>query len=147
GGTGTEPSAPAAASRGAGSDGAGPDGAGPGSPEGAAADSDAPLAGITLTDLGDGGPVDLSSELAGRPAVINLWAYWCAPCREELPAMEQFAQQAGDAVTVLGVHSDQHTDKGRALLRDLGVHLDAVADPDRVVAAAVGAPPVLPVTV
>src|SRR5699024_958580 len=64
GGTGTEPSASAAASRGAGSDGAGPDGAGPGSPEGAAADSDAPLAGITLTDLGDGGPVDLSSELA-----------------------------------------------------------------------------------
>src|SRR5699024_4911593 len=126
GSTGPEPSAPAAASHGAGSDGAGSDG----SPESAAADSDAPLAGITLTDLGDGGPVDLSSKLAGRPAVINLWAYWCAPCREELPAMEQFARQAGDAVTVLGVHSDQHTDKGRALLRDLGVHLDAVADPD-----------------
>ncbi len=144
-GNGSAQSAPAATA-----DDAGPGGAvreSGGSSGGAAADSDTPLAGITLTDLGDGRPVDLSAELAGRPAVINLWAYWCGPCRAELPAMEQFARQAGEAVTVLAVHSDPHTDKGRALLRELGVHLDAVADPDRAVAAAVRAPQVLPVTV
>ncbi|QDQ96445.1 TlpA family protein disulfide reductase [Tomitella fengzijianii] len=109
--------------------------------------SDTPLQGLTLTDLYDGRPVDVGSALAGKPAVINLWAYWCAPCREELPAMEQFAQQAGDAVTVLTVHSDLHPDKGRALLEDLGVDLESVADPERKLATAVRAPPVIPVTV
>lgn len=105
------------------------------------------LAGLTLDDLDDGAPVDLAAATAGRPAVINLWAYWCGPCREELPAMAEYAQRAGDAVTVLAVHSDPHSGKGRALLQDLGVHLTALADPDRSVATAVGAPQVLPVTV
>ncbi|WP_235681316.1 TlpA family protein disulfide reductase [Tomitella gaofuii] len=117
------------------------------SPTAPVAESATPLQGLTLADLYDGHPVDVGASLAGRPAVINLWAYWCAPCREELPAMERFARRAGDAVTVLTVHSDQHADKGRALLEDLGVDLPSVADPERKVAAAVRAPQVLPVTV
>ncbi|GAA4805894.1 TlpA disulfide reductase family protein [Tomitella cavernea] len=127
----------------------GPQATGPvsGSPDAPAAGSAMPLHGLILADLHDGHPVDVGAHLAGKPAVVNLWAYWCAPCREELPAMEQFAQRAGDTVTVLTVHSDQHSDKGRALLEDLGVDLPSVADPERKVAAAVRAPQVLPVTV
>lgn len=34
------------------------------------------------------------SALVGRPVVLHLWATWCEPCREELPALLTFAEQA-----------------------------------------------------
>lgn len=106
-----------------------------------------PLAGVVLECLADGSPVDLGAALAGKPAVINLWAYWCGPCREELPAMAEFAGRAGDAVTVLTVHKDKSQARGLAMLGELGIRLPGVADPESKVAAAVSAPNVLPVTV
>ena len=106
-----------------------------------------PLAELTLECLADGSPVDLGAALAGKPVVLNLWAYWCGPCREELPAMEQFAERAGDAVTVLTVHKDKSQAKGLAMLEELRVRLPGVADPGAKIAAAVSAPNVLPVTV
>ena len=106
-----------------------------------------PLAGLTLECLTDGAPVDVGAALAGKPAVLNLWAYWCAPCRAELPAMAQFAERAGDAVTVLTVHEDKNQDRGLAVLAELGVRLPAVDDPESLLVAAARAPNVLPVTV
>ena len=114
-------------------------------PSGAAAEG--PLAGLTLECLTDGSAVDLGAALAGKPAVVNLWAHWCAPCREELPAMAEFAERAGDAVTVVTVHEDKNQDRGLAVLADLGVRLPGFYDPGSLLVAAAGAPKVLPVTV
>ncbi|AYF73139.1 TlpA family protein disulfide reductase [Nocardia yunnanensis] len=108
---------------------------------------DSPLRGITLNCLADGKPVDLVAALAGKPALLNLWAYWCAPCAEELPLLQQFSRQAGDALTVLTVHSDQGTAKALSRLTALGVHLPGVQDPDGKVRTAVHAPAVLPISV
>ena len=85
--------------------------------------------------------------LAGKPAVVNLWAYWCAPCREELPALAEYAARAGDAVTVLTVNKDKNQEAALDLLAELGVRLPGVQDGGARVAAAVSAPNVLPVTV
>ncbi|WP_167471575.1 TlpA family protein disulfide reductase [Nocardia arthritidis] len=116
-----------------------------------------PLAGITLDCLADGRPVPLAAALAGKPALLNLWAYWCAPCRGELPDLAAYAQRAGGAVTVLTVHSDPDAAKALAMLTDLNgdlsakgraqVHFPGVEDPGGKVRAAIGAPNVLPVTV
>lgn len=106
-----------------------------------------PLAGLVLECLGDGSAVDLGAALAGKPAVVNLWAYWCAPCREELPAMAEYAARAGDEVTVLTVNKDNNQEAALDLLAELGVRLPGVQDGGARVAAAVGAPNVLPVTV
>ncbi|WP_308163140.1 TlpA family protein disulfide reductase [Nocardia alni] len=106
-----------------------------------------PLAGITLDCLADGRPVDLAAALAGRPALINLWAYWCQPCAHELPALQQYADRAGPALTVLTVHSDPAEAKALARLQDLDVHLPGVQDGASRVHAVVGAPAVLPVSV
>ena len=106
-----------------------------------------PLAGLTLSCLGDGPSVNLATALGGKPAVLNLWAWWCGPCAKELPVMQEFAQRAGGAVTVLAVHSDPNALKALQALRGYGVHLPSVQDPQQRVAALVGAPAAYPVTV
>ncbi|MGV9837039.1 TlpA family protein disulfide reductase [Nocardia niigatensis] len=115
-------------------------------PTGAPA-GDSPLRGITLDCLADGRSVDLVAALAGKPALLNLWAYWCGPCAEELPLLQQFSQQAGNVLTVLTVHSDPGTGKALSRLSGLGIHLPGVEDPNAKVRTAVGAPAVLPISV
>ena len=116
-------------------------------PEPGTAGAGAALAGITLSCLADGTPVDLADALAGRPALVNLWAYWCAPCAEELPYLQEFSARAGDAVTVLTVHSDPNETEALGRLVAYDVSLSGVQDPSGRVRAAVSAPPVLPVSV
>ncbi|WP_141691666.1 TlpA disulfide reductase family protein [Nocardia brasiliensis] len=113
----------------------------------AGAQSAGPLAGITLTCLADGAPVELAAALAGKPALLNLWAYWCGPCAQELPYLQQFARRAGNAITVLTVHSDPDEAKAIARLTGLDVKLPGVLDADTRVRTVVGAPAVLPVSV
>lgn len=105
------------------------------------------LKGITLECIGDGSRVDLAAALAGKPVLLNIWAYWCGPCREELPYLQQYADQAGDAVTVLTVHTDSNEANGLARLAEYDVHLPGVQDGSARVQAAVGSPAVLPVSV
>ena len=102
---------------------------------------------MTLPCSATGAPVALAAALAGKPALINLWAYWCAPCAKELPMLAQYAHRAGSAVTVLTVHSGVDEAAGLARLVDLGVHLPGVQDGGMRVRAAVGAPPALPISV
>ncbi|UGT59532.1 TlpA family protein disulfide reductase [Nocardia asteroides] len=117
-------------------------------PAGTGAAGDAgPLAGLNLTCLADGNPVDLRAALAGKPALLNLWAYWCAPCAKELPHLQEFAGRAGDRMTVLTVHSDPEEAFALSRLTGLGVTLPGVLDPGAALRNAVGAPAVLPISV
>ncbi|MGC0366423.1 thiol-disulfide isomerase/thioredoxin [Rhodococcus sp. 27YEA15] len=105
------------------------------------------LTGLTLDCVSDGSSVDLAAALGGKPALINLWAYWCAPCAEELPHLQEFADSAGANLNVLTVHSDPNQENALTRLIDYSVHLPGVQDGDGKVRIAVGAPPVLPVSV
>lgn len=83
---------------------------------------------VTLPCLGGGPDVDLSS-LRG-PVVINLWQAQCEPCRQEMPALEEFHQQYGDRVPVLGIDfNDVHPDGALALAEETGATYPSVADP------------------
>jgi thiol-disulfide isomerase/thioredoxin len=105
------------------------------------------LHGITLECAGDGSSVDVAKAVAGRPMVLNLWAYWCAPCAEELPAMAQYQQRVGPAVTVLTVHQDENETAALLRLAELGVRLPTLQDGRRLIAAALRVPNVMPATV
>lgn len=115
-----------------------------------------PLVDLVLTCLADASPVH-PGRLTGRPLVLNLWAYWCQPCRTELPLFQEYADRAGSAVQVVTVHSDPDEAKALALLAALddelrsqgrpGLHLPGLQDPDARVRAAAQAPTVLPITV
>jgi cytochrome c biogenesis protein CcmG/thiol:disulfide interchange protein DsbE len=50
----------------------------------------------------DGGSVRLS-DMRGRPLVLNFWASWCPPCREEDPALKAAAMQQAGRVQFVGV--------------------------------------------
>jgi len=104
-----------------------------------------PLAAVTVPCLGAEGQVDLGRALAGRPALLNVWASWCAPCRTELPAVAAYAARPG-AVAVLGVDVRDDPRAALALLDQLDVRLPMVTDPDDVLRGALGIPPGLPMS-
>jgi thiol:disulfide interchange protein len=63
----------------------------------------APVPALVVSPL-DGGPsTELRLAAAGRPVVVNLWASWCGPCRQEMPTLAQV--QSGN----------QHVDAPRLL--------------------------------
>jgi cytochrome c biogenesis protein CcmG/thiol:disulfide interchange protein DsbE len=68
------------------------------------------------------------SQIKG-PAVINLWASWCPPCQEELPALARLAAKPS-APTVIGVATLSRRPAAAALAADLGVTFPTVFDED-----------------
>jgi cytochrome c biogenesis protein CcmG, thiol:disulfide interchange protein DsbE len=69
--------------------------------------------------------------LKGRVVVVNFWASWCVPCREEMPALEQVSQgyaEAGRPVTVIGVDSSDNRSAAAKFLADVGVTYPTVYD-------------------
>lgn len=63
--------------------------------------SDGGLPSIVLPCLGGGEPADLASFEG--PMVINLFQGFCAPCKEEMPALQSFYETYGDEVPVIGI--------------------------------------------
>jgi thiol-disulfide isomerase/thioredoxin len=77
----------------------------------------------------DGETVRLSSY-RGKVVVVNFWATWCAPCREEMPALQRVAASEPDVV-VLEVDLMESGDKARSFLESLGLdRLQPVLDTD-----------------
>jgi len=114
-----------------------------------AADNPGPkeLRGIIVECAADGANVDVARALAGRPVVLNLWAYWCGPCAEELPAMADYQRRVGPDVSVVTVHQDENETAALLRLAELGVRLPTLQDGQRKIAAALGVPNVMPATV
>ncbi len=80
----------------------------------------------------DGTPVSLAAE-RGRVVLVNIWATWCKPCRQEIPALDTLYRRHGAAgFIVAGVSIDVQGEKERigAFARDLGASYPLWHDPD-----------------
>jgi cytochrome c biogenesis protein CcmG, thiol:disulfide interchange protein DsbE len=81
-----------------------------------------------LERLDQEGRLSLDS-LRGRPAVINFWASWCNPCKEEVPLLEQVWQEHRDeGLVVLGVDSQDFRGDARRFARRNGMTYPIVHD-------------------
>ena len=86
---------------------------------------------FTLTSL-DGENVSLS-DYAGRPLLVNFWASWCPPCRDEFPALARAHEaHADDGFEILGVTYNDQPDLARAFVEDSGAAWPILYDPDHV---------------
>ena len=79
------------------------------------------LTSVAFNDA-DHKPVTLDS-FAGKTVLLNLWATWCVPCREEMPALNALEKEMGsDKFQVVAVNIDTGDDeKPKAFLSDTGV--------------------------
>ena len=72
-------------------------------------------------DLLDGGTFRLADHLAddGRPIIVNLWASWCVPCREEMPDLSDFAE-ANPGISIIGVAVEDSLEDATAFGDEIG---------------------------
>lgn len=71
--------------------------------------------------LFDGGTFRLADH-RGKVVVINFWASWCEPCRDEMPALQAVSDDAGDEVVIVGVGAKtDRDDEARAFAGEFGI--------------------------
>lgn len=79
------------------------------------------------------------AALRGYPAVVNVWASWCGPCRLEFPHFQHAAARFGKRVAFLGIDSQDSDDAASTFLEEAPVPYPSYTDPDQNLADALGA--------
>ncbi|WP_253831898.1 TlpA family protein disulfide reductase [Actinokineospora globicatena] len=93
--------------------------------------------------LADGARVVAGNVFGGRPVLINVWATWCMPCRDELPLLAEYAAGPG-AVEVVGLAVQSPDKDALDLLAALGVRFPNLLDRDGQVQRGLRVPDALP---
>ena len=83
---------------------------------------------FTLATL-DGETVALY-ELRGRWVIVNFWATWCAPCRDEMPYLQGLAERYPESLVVLGINMREEPALVQRFVEEMGVTFPILLGPD-----------------
>ena len=95
-----------------------------------------------VPDIPETSAAEFEAHLAGidRPAVVNVWASWCLPCRSEAPLLDRAHDQYGDEIEFVGVDVQDNQDDAKSFLHEFGLaDFDHFFDRDREVPNLYGA--------
>ena len=88
--------------------------------------------GGTLRDAtlqGLNGPTRTLSTFRGRPLIINVWASWCGPCREEMASLERLAWRDGmQYLAIIGISTDDDADQAKGMLKNANATISHFID-------------------
>jgi peroxiredoxin len=86
-----------------------------------------PAPGFELMDI-EGKKVKLA-DLKGKVVLIDFWATWCGPCRQEMPLLDDlFNRYERVGFTLLGVNIDDDSQRAIDMMRELGVNFPVLFD-------------------
>jgi cytochrome c biogenesis protein CcmG/thiol:disulfide interchange protein DsbE len=92
---------------------------------------DKPAPDFELATL-DGRRVHLS-DYRGKPVIVNFWASWCIPCRDEFPLFVSTRQtHAAAGLEILGIVHQDSSDAAGAFARQMGGNWPLLLDPDQI---------------
>jgi len=69
------------------------------------------------------------AALKGRVVLVNFWATWCGPCKEEMPTLQTLAELEGERIAVLAVNSRERPATVRRYLAATQLKLPVLLDP------------------
>jgi thiol-disulfide isomerase/thioredoxin len=96
--------------------------------------ADAPTQGAIAPDFTletvDGATISLS-DYRGQPVVVNFWATWCVPCREEMPLLQEaYETHAEDGLVIVGVNVRESPEAVKKFLQEVGADFPVMIDED-----------------
>jgi cytochrome c biogenesis protein CcmG, thiol:disulfide interchange protein DsbE len=78
------------------------------------------------------------ADYRGRWVLVNVWASWCGPCRNESPALQSFSRRNRAKLTVLGIDTRDLTEDGRDFIADYEITYPQLRDADGAYARELG---------
>ena len=91
---------------------------------------------LSLKDLS--GRTHTLADHRGKALLINFWATWCEPCRQEMPSMQRLRDRLGKRFAVLAVNVDEPDARVREFIRETRLDLPVLMDPGKTVTRAWG---------
>lgn len=75
-------------------------------------------------------------EYKGKVVILNFWATWCSPCKEEMPILNEYGAQHSDSVVIIGVAVMDSVESIRSFIQQSGVSYSILIDETGVVGSA-----------
>jgi thiol-disulfide isomerase/thioredoxin len=92
-----------------------------------------PAPGLVIRDLA--GKVTSMNDLKGKVVLVNFWATWCPPCREEIPALIHLQETHRDRLQIIGISQDDEIEDVQEFVKKTGINYPVVMATPELIAA------------